>query len=113
MNDNAKTWVQALRSGKYTQAQGRLKVAGSYCCLGVACELYRIETGEGDWYHDSFLDQPAVLPGRVRDWLGLHDIEGALGYGAKQTSLAERNDMGDSFDEIANLIEAREVELFV
>lgn len=37
-------WVEALRSGKYTQARGTLKkeVEGSgvsYCCLGVLCEV--------------------------------------------------------------------------
>jgi len=28
-------WVDALRSGKYKQAQGALKKDGGYCCLGV------------------------------------------------------------------------------
>lgn len=36
-------WVQALRSGEYRQCVGRLKNGGkvtSYCCLGVAQELF-------------------------------------------------------------------------
>lgn len=35
-------WVKALRSGKYKQGHGQLKDVGSntYCCLGVAAEVY-------------------------------------------------------------------------
>lgn len=34
------TWLNALRSGEYKQAQNRLRVNDSFCCLGVACDLY-------------------------------------------------------------------------
>ena len=30
-----KKWAEALRSGKYKQARGRLCYKGSYCCLAV------------------------------------------------------------------------------
>ncbi len=38
-------WMQALRSGKYTQGKGRLKRTKkdgthTYCCLGVLRDLY-------------------------------------------------------------------------
>lgn len=36
---NLKVWVQALRSGKYRQTQGRLKDDKGYCGLGVAHDL--------------------------------------------------------------------------
>ena len=41
MNPELKAkWVEALRSGKYTQARGALhRKDGSYCCLGVLCSL--------------------------------------------------------------------------
>jgi hypothetical protein len=43
-------WIEALRSGKYTQTTGRLRsmaypdnqpqpAAASFCCLGVLCEV--------------------------------------------------------------------------
>lgn len=33
-------WVEALRSGRFTQGTGALSThAGGNCCLGVACEL--------------------------------------------------------------------------
>ena len=46
LNENAKKWTEALRSGSFKQATGHLcKVddAGkrTYCCLGVACVLYQ------------------------------------------------------------------------
>lgn len=38
--ERIKLWVEALRSGKYKQAKGRLRQGeNSYCCLGVACEI--------------------------------------------------------------------------
>lgn len=44
----AKKWVRALRSKKYRQVAGVLKVQTktgvvSHCCLGVLCELYQQE----------------------------------------------------------------------
>lgn len=49
----ARRWVKALISGKYKQADGKLKdvqINGrdSYCCLGVLCDITRKETG-GTW----------------------------------------------------------------
>ena len=32
-------WTKALRSGRYKQAQGVLKMDGAYCCLGVLCNV--------------------------------------------------------------------------
>lgn len=37
-------YVAALRSGEWTQAVGLLSYRGTYCCLGVACEV-AIEDG--------------------------------------------------------------------
>ena len=41
---NIRKWSYALRSGKYKQARGSLRVnleggGCGYCCLGVACEV--------------------------------------------------------------------------
>lgn len=33
--ENMKKWIDALRSGEYSQARGQLKDGDSYCCLGV------------------------------------------------------------------------------
>lgn len=40
INDAEKALVEALRSGKYTQARRALRVGEEFCCLGVACDIY-------------------------------------------------------------------------
>lgn len=40
-------WIEALRSGKYEQARGRLHTRdGGYCCLGVLCRVADLEIDE-------------------------------------------------------------------
>lgn len=34
-----KTWIKALRSGKYKQTRGILQDKNGFCCLGVACKV--------------------------------------------------------------------------
>ena len=36
-----KKWVEALRSGKYKQSIQFLHSEEGYCCLGVACDLFK------------------------------------------------------------------------
>ena len=112
-------WVKALRSGKYRQGTHVLRspVDETYCCLGVACDLYR-EHGLVDWHLESnswrFLGEKHVLPERVRRWLGFKHS----GVGLKNTievngrdldSLMDMNDAGRSFAEIADFIEEGDV----
>lgn len=62
MNPEVKAeWLEALRSGNYAQATGRLcKVIDrttddptyGYCCLGVLTDLYRKDTNIGKWIAD-------------------------------------------------------------
>lgn len=105
MNDNAKKWVAALRSGKYKQTQGQLRSDDKYCCLGVACDL-AMETG----VISSFIGTNLGLPKPVQDWIGLKDDFGNYrGF----SSLASENDAGRTFLEIADIIENNEVNLFV
>jgi hypothetical protein len=47
-------WLAALRGGEYQQSHGALKRISDdgseqYCPLGILCELYRAETGAGEW----------------------------------------------------------------
>lgn len=74
-------WVDALRTQKYKQTSGALREVQSgkahYCCLGVACEVFRLamkEEGKGYiWLEDGtkFLGDSGVLPQEVQDWFGL------------------------------------------
>jgi hypothetical protein len=113
MNENAKKWVEALRSGKYEQASNALRSGNAYCCLGVACEI----SGIGEWDSDdrvsyaAYLEETGKLPARVMDWLGIRDDVG--GYNNGDNCLTDDNDNGRSFTQIANIIEKYQDELFV
>lgn len=102
-------WLEDLRSGNYKQAQGTLKgeqqkgVRASYCCLGVLCNIYKRETGEGAWTKDGSFDvgkekdTSGVLPVRVRNWAGLNKTNPRVQSGGKYNDLASLND-GDAID---------------
>ena len=108
MNANAKKWVEALRSGKYEQTTGSLTTPSrdKFCCLGVACDLYAKEHGK-----PKFRNQ-GLLPKYTKEWLGLQTSDGFHDVGSYSVSLAEMNDEGSSFAEIADRIEAEPDGLF-
>jgi hypothetical protein len=73
---------------------------------GVELEV----TQNGDVW--AFDDEDAILPTKVRDWLGLYNHEGAwdeinddYDEGSIDHSLADKNDSGATFDQIADIIE--------
>lgn len=104
-------WVAALRSGDYTQTQGRLRRDGGFCCLGVLCDLYRQETGKGAWdggnlvWGGKTLGE-AILGRVVCDWAGLTSSNPYINDD-KNATLTGMNDHGASFKEIAAVIEAK------
>jgi hypothetical protein len=86
-----------------------------YCCLGVACELYRRETGRGEWdevnnfclgEHTKFF----ILPPPVKKWLGLASLDACFDNGPE--GLTAMNDLGIPFPEIADKIESEPEGLF-
>ena len=127
MNPEIKTrWLEALLSGKYQQGAGYLRsqdalteTADSYCCLGVLCELAVedgiIESGRDGghsafWYGDKPSEFPGggtwskhYLPDAVSEWA---DIDGLGNLAKPGKSLADLNDTGSTFEEIAAVIEA-------
>lgn len=135
MNSNAKLWIEKLRSGEFAQTRGRLRKDNSYCCLGVACELYRLEHPDTQWrspygYDDPLYEQfilegltyDAALPTVVKDWLGLRSEIGVFitnrigphppGLDERKDSLAQMNDCGYLFTDIADVIESEPEGLF-
>lgn len=118
MNDNAKKWVAALRSGEYKQGTGQLaglyKGGYKYCCLGVLCEVYQKEVGglivEEKYRKKSYSGYALVLPPIVQEWVGLRTEEGNFHDGE---TLSFENDNGQTFEEIASLIESEPEGLFV
>lgn len=120
LNENAKLWIEALRSGEYEQGRDKLQSEKGYCCLGVAASVYEKSTGNtlvkcpegrlpGEWLDESYLP--------VKQWLGLRHSDG--GFTPPQNpiksvdTLAELNDSGVSFLQLADLIESEPEELFL
>lgn len=135
MNENMKKWIAALRSGNYAQCQQALRIDDSFCCLGVATDLYLQEQG-GLWEKDGERAdggmayvayswdgqrmENMLLPEEVADWLGLGyraDRENPIisflrtnPDGETKTAIEALSDLNDvvemTFGEIADLIEA-------
>lgn len=99
LNENAKLWVAALRSGEYQQTTGRLtvmqkdannpKITVGDCCLGVACKVAVIagldlkldiigRLGDGHTIEQTYDGEVSVLPEKVVEWLGLSSSTGML-----------------------------------
>lgn len=107
-------WIAALRSDEFSQGTGVLRNGnGDYCCLGVLCELHRREMDTSTaplWWQDYdeyvYLDSDGGLPIAVREWAGLKRTSPPVEIeGYTRTSLAELNDGGRNFLEIAATIE--------
>jgi hypothetical protein len=111
-NNVARRWVNALRSGKYKKTTGVLKRSnGSYCALGVLCDLYKKEgkpLGEKpskdpkDYFSTrmdvvSFGGEVEAPPIKVLKWAGLG--------GREADEIAAMNDLGKSFKRIAAYVE--------
>ena len=110
MNDNAKKWVAALRSGEYQQGQFNLRTGDKFCCLGVACDVYIKEGNnllvEQEGIAFAFGKEYGVLPAPVQKWLGLKNHNGQYGFERTQC-LSHHNDVLQlSFAQIADFIEA-------
>ena len=89
MNTNLeliKEWIEALRSGEYTQGKKALRnIKNEFCCLGVLCditkeklnlewelEVYELadELIEGEIYHIGKEKCEGLLPFKVSEYLG-------------------------------------------
>lgn len=130
--------VEALRSGNYTQGQLKLRThTDKFCCLGVACDL----VDPDDWDRTDFEyiyddDSTTSMSFNVRESYGFRTSTGGFKWSTVPDDLIERlnkdlqfgiagkeitpdshctlarlNDVGVSFDLIADLIES-EANLF-
>ncbi len=103
-------WIAALRSGVYTQAQGSLRSRDAFCCLGVACDIFK--QGEEIWEYGVFkLAAGAVsshamfLPECILARMGLEEKAPRLFIRGEWHKLHNLNDGGFTFSQIADLIE--------
>ena len=112
-----KLWVKALRSGDYIQGKGYLHMEDRFCCLGVACDLFKEQLGLT--VRDNLEDEPVVvtydgedgtLPEAVSTLTGV-DRLGSLRSevmvsGTAIYTFIELNDTAEfTFDQIADVIE--------
>jgi hypothetical protein len=95
--DTARRWVEELRSGKWQQARGALRVADSMCCVGVLCNVidpsgWRFNRGWRSWNGNLLPDAAAIAIG--------------LPYGVALRKYSDLNDIHSaSFEYIADQIE--------
>lgn len=94
-------WLEALESGNYRQTHSSLIVQGrknSYCCLGVACRLVKIPISKM-----SHIGMPAGLEDRIQE-----KLPKAIVNRRRNTQFARKlanlNDAGKTFSEIAKVI---------
>lgn len=96
-------WVAALRCGGYTQARNFLRNnTGGFCCLGVLCDLAARDGGP-QWVNEShYLGGNVNLPSVISEF-----VTGYRGNRADRCVIhfAKRNDAGDTFAELADIIE--------
>jgi hypothetical protein len=112
-------WVAALRSGQYEQGKSVLRSGDRYCCLGVLCDISGLgtwvpvsaaETGEHGTYRYQFADKHSgsigLLPFDVLSWAGLDNDAAAVDDMPDHMQPVTMNDIGRTFEEIADSIEA-------
>lgn len=110
----AEKLVEALRSGDYEQTRFYLRYDGGFCCIGVMCDVYRKETGNGEWVPDptgsDLFDfgaeqHQAYAPPHIWAELapGMSEEDRAVAE-VKLNRLNDRTKLG--FSEIADVIEA-------
>lgn len=85
-------WLEALRSGEFKQGKSRLVDCGRYCCLGVLAAVSDFTSDSGIFLYSDKLRQ-----------VGNGD---AFLDSSVQSRLANFNDEGRPFAEIADYIEA-------
>lgn len=122
MNEIAKRWTAALRSGEYQQTTDSLRSEledgqKGFCCLGVLCDLSGLGTWElysGAWHYTIRAEDGSVversdteLPALVREWSGIREPSGTWWENNGSKSLAAMNDRGDKFVDLADTIEAK------
>ena len=115
----AQQWVAALRSGKYQQGTGALKIGDKYCCLGVLCDISDQATWEVDTEYPlpdrndkiyEYFGVEDVLPDDVMRWAGMQSNSGVIPGLSEapfdKTKLVFYNDdLEYTFNQIADIIE--------
>jgi hypothetical protein len=111
-----KLWLDALRSGEYVQAYGRLKADKGFCPLGVLCDIaIKNKIGELKWDCGSIASGDTIsttrsckrimgtLPEEVQKWSGIDSVGTFPG---KNSNVVKANDSYKyTFEQLADMIE--------
>lgn len=108
-------WEAALRSGEFKQVRGALKkksAEDTYCCLGVACNLYMRHHPEQYTWEDTDLRAKdgayamGIMPTEISKWLTGSPDGNPMLVAGKETFVAAflNDDMGYTFEQIADAI---------
>jgi hypothetical protein len=122
--------VDDLRTTDRPQGRMALRTTDGDCCLGRACEVYKRETGEGEWvavspkalesYHSAVRNKepqafkvrgfnsdrdPAVLPHEVAEWYGFSDINPSVSVRSMATATELNDNARLTFAQIADAFE--------
>jgi hypothetical protein len=111
-----KDWLAALRSGQYVQGKDYLHtIDNKFCCVGVLADILHkkglipepvLDIDNSDTF--AYCGHPTMLPKKILIGLGVFDEDTPAYIGGNLfclTDLAERNDRGETFEEIAEVIE--------
>lgn len=107
-SDIKQKWVAALRSGDYQQTDGHLRrpdesddASYGFCCLGVLCDVMGAKWDSGI----PLLDGTSLKNPDDDEFLNDDTLDAVGLASSQQSSLAEMNDSGSTFDTIADHIE--------
>lgn len=96
----ARKWAAALESGDYKQTTGQLRKNGSFCCLGVLCNLHAQEHPEiakKQKKATEYLGAEIDLPLEVETWAGMYTCDGGFS-GFKLNDVVGANSLVDLND---------------
>ena len=127
--ENVAKLVARLRDPATSQGRGALRCGDSFCCLGVACDIndaskWTDDDGSFMWSDGNsggLVTESAREPYGLRTHVGGFNARGCdvalavmrrIRSGNFDTCLAELNDLGATFAEIADVIEAHPPGLF-
>jgi hypothetical protein len=93
-------WLEALRSGKYTQTTEILQDDCGYCCLGVLCKVAAEEGVDLGTCDNGILNgaELSIDQYDIYEWSGLNNY-------TEKRLMRLNDEKGQSFDDIADFIE--------
>ena len=109
-------FIEALRSNKYLQGEGRLREQDHFCCLGVLSDL-AVQDGVANWEEDVLvvgdIYSKSLFPEQLLGWAcegNFPDLNGVTAFPLPESeearSLTYANDeLEKNFSELACLVE--------